>query len=123
MWDISPENTTTPEQFAETICEELGLSNEFRLLISHAIRDQIYRHLIDYSVVDDLGLNVNKKDIFTGSITTARRAVIKGRSAQHETSVPEVEVLDDEELEAIARAQERNARRMRRESRFARVVR
>ena len=42
-WDINnPENS--PEDFAEVICADMGLSSEFLLPISHAIRQQILEH-------------------------------------------------------------------------------
>lgn len=38
-WDINcAENS--PEEFAETLCKELGLSGEFMTAIAHSIREQ-----------------------------------------------------------------------------------
>jgi SWI/SNF-related matrix-associated actin-dependent regulator of chromatin subfamily B protein 1 len=42
-WDINnPDNS--PEDFAEAICADLGLSSEFMLPISHSIRQQVLEH-------------------------------------------------------------------------------
>lgn len=42
-WDINnPDNS--PEDFAEVICVDMGLSTEFRLPIAHSIRQQILEH-------------------------------------------------------------------------------
>jgi hypothetical protein len=39
-WDIS-DNENSPEDFAELICNELGLSHEFSTQIAHQIREQV----------------------------------------------------------------------------------
>ena len=42
-WDINnPDNS--PEDFADVICVDLGLSSEFKLPIAHSIRQQILEH-------------------------------------------------------------------------------
>jgi SWI/SNF-related matrix-associated actin-dependent regulator of chromatin subfamily B member 1 len=109
MWDISADNTTTPEQFARRLCSEMGLCTEFRLLISHSIREQVSKHVMDYSAVEHLDLDG------TGSNdSVTRRSVYKTAT---ESTLPAVEELDDLEWEQMVRAQERQSRRLRRESR------
>eukprot|EP01016_Furgasonia_blochmanni_P040451 TRINITY_DN5165_c0_g1_i8.p1 TRINITY_DN5165_c0_g1~~TRINITY_DN5165_c0_g1_i8.p1 ORF type:complete len:337 (-),score=31.12 TRINITY_DN5165_c0_g1_i8:236-1246(-) len=42
-WDINDPNNN-PEDFAITLCSELGLSGEFAVQIAHSIREQIIRY-------------------------------------------------------------------------------
>ena len=43
MWDVNnPDNS--PEDFAEVICTDLGLSSEYFLPAAHSIRQQIFDH-------------------------------------------------------------------------------
>ena len=43
QWDISNANNS-PEDFAESLCSDLGLGAEFMLPIAHQIREQINEH-------------------------------------------------------------------------------
>lgn len=44
-WDLS--STVQPEEFAQTLCNDLGLSGEAIPLVSHAIREEILKHKKD----------------------------------------------------------------------------
>ena len=39
-WDINNPNNS-PEDFAECLCADLGLEDEFKLLIAHQIRERV----------------------------------------------------------------------------------
>jgi hypothetical protein len=97
IWDMSPDNNITPETFARQMCEELGLGLEFAVLISHSIREQIGRKT--FQVLQEDSLRYGFRDI-----------------AFLEHWQPEVTELDDEELELKLKANERESRRLRRES-------
>ena len=107
MWDISPENTLTPETFAAQMAADLGLPSEFCILIAHSVREQIQQHLVEYQTVE---LDMDAIAARKGLLGMFRP------STDADEWCPEVDYLDDEELEAIAKTQERNARRLRRES-------
>lgn len=42
-WDINNPNNS-PEDFAESLCSDLGLGAEFMLPVAHSIREQINEH-------------------------------------------------------------------------------
>ncbi|KAJ8661483.1 hypothetical protein O0I10_002749 [Lichtheimia ornata] len=107
-WDL--ENTTgnAPEIFSRQLAAEVGLGGEYVCIIAHAIREQLYRHKrqwVDESLMEELA-----EPLATGfrSIESA------------ETWAPQMELLSNEELEKLLIAQERNMRRLRRETRFKR---
>ena len=47
-WDLNNKDFT-PEQFARSLCAELGLGYEFIVLIAHSIREQIYFYKSAYA--------------------------------------------------------------------------
>lgn len=107
-WDL--ENTTgnAPEIFSRQLAAEVGLGGEYVCIIAHAIREQLYRHKrqwVDESLMEELA-----EPLATGfrSIESA------------ESWAPQMELLSNEELEKLLIAQERNMRRLRRETRFKR---
>lgn len=51
-WDLSNTCASAPEVFSRQMAAELGLGGEYVPIISHAIREQLYRH--KRQLVDDV---------------------------------------------------------------------
>jgi hypothetical protein len=100
MWDLS--SKMNPELFSYSLCADLGLGGEFPVLISNSLRYQIQRHLMDY------GADALMDSLEDGS------AFRKGDRIDQ--WAPQVQELTEEDLGQFLKQQERDARRMRRES-------
>lgn len=98
QWDLQSE--ITPEEFANILCSDLSLGSEFPMLIAHAIREQLQRHLMEFGEMET---------------NPAETGVFRESTAIQEWG-PAVEELNDEDLDQYLRLQERHARRLRRES-------
>ncbi|KAK3084767.1 hypothetical protein FSP39_018532 [Pinctada imbricata] len=97
-WDMSePENS--PEEFAQTLCGELGLGGEFVTSIAYSIRGQLSWHQRTYAFSDT-------------PLPTIDIAIRSQNEA--DTWCPFLETLTDAEMEKKIRDQDRNTRRMRR---------
>ncbi|KAI8088776.1 uncharacterized protein BX664DRAFT_385381 [Halteromyces radiatus] len=108
-WDLNNTSNNAPEVFSQQMAAELGLGGEYVPIISHAIREQVYRH--KRQMVDDY--------VTDGGITEPLSSAFRNveNAAQW---TPQMEILSNEELEKLLVAQERNIRRLRRENRFKR---
>lgn len=97
-WDMS-EPLNDPEQFALSLCTELGLGGEFVTAIAYSIRGQ---------------LNWNKKTyaFSENPLPTVEIALRTGMDI--DKWCPDLETLTDAEMEKKLRDQDRNTRRMRR---------
>nr|XP_002153941.2 unnamed protein product [Hydra vulgaris] len=97
-WDIS-EKLNNPEQFALSLCTELGLGGEFVTAIAYSIRGQ---------------LNWNRKTyaFSENPLPVVENAVRTGMDI--DKWCPYLETLTDAEMEKKLRDQDRNTRRMRR---------
>ncbi|KAI7849457.1 hypothetical protein BDC45DRAFT_520416 [Circinella umbellata] len=108
-WDLNNTSNNAPEIFSKQLAAEAGLGGEYVSIISHAIREQLYRHKRQW-VDESLGGEELAEPLVNGfrNIEDA------------ESWAPQMEVLSNEELEKLLIAQERNMRRLRRETRFKR---
>ncbi|XP_048761543.2 SWI/SNF-related matrix-associated actin-dependent regulator of chromatin subfamily B member 1-A-like [Ostrea edulis] len=97
-WDMSePENS--PEDFAQTLCGELGLGGEFITCIAYSIRGQLSWHQRTYA--------------FSEQPLPVVEVAIRNQN-EADTWCPFLETLTDAEMEKKIRDQDRNTRRMRR---------
>ncbi|KAI9499525.1 hypothetical protein BDB00DRAFT_866398 [Zychaea mexicana] len=107
-WDLNNTSDNAPEVFSKQLAAEAGLGGEYVPIIAHAIREQLYRHKrrwVDESLHEELA-----EPLLNGF-----------RNIEDAASwAPQMEVLSNEELEKLLIAQERNMRRLRRETRFKR---
>ncbi|KAI7897650.1 uncharacterized protein BX663DRAFT_527449 [Cokeromyces recurvatus] len=111
-WDLDNVHSNAPEVFSRQLAAELGLGGEYVSIIAHGIRDQLFRHR--KRIVEEYeGLYKKEERLETGFRKLAEAA----------NWVPKLEVLSNDELEKLLIAQERNIRRLRRETRFKRTRR
>lgn len=97
-WDMSePENS--PEQFAVSLCADLGLGGEFIPAIAYSIRGQLAWHQRTYA--------------FSESPLPVVECPYRNQSEAEQWG-PFLETLTDAEMEKKIRDQDRNTRRMRR---------
>ncbi|KAG0176425.1 hypothetical protein DFQ29_006154 [Apophysomyces sp. BC1021] len=111
-WDLDNTGNNAPEVFSRQLASELGVGGEYVSIIAHAIREQLYRH--KKQLVDEYGL----ENELAEPLATGFRSI---EDAGNWT--PQMEILSNEELEKLLIAQERNIRRLRRETRFKRSSR
>ena len=97
-WDMS-ESLNSPEQFAMTMCSEIGLGGEFATAIAYSIRGQLSWHARTYAFSEDPLPVVD--------------VVLRNRHDLDQWG-PVMETLTDAEMEKKIRDQDRNTRRMRR---------
>ncbi|KAL7308816.1 Chromatin structure remodeling complex protein sfh1 [Mucor circinelloides] len=115
-WDLNNIKTNAPEIFSKQLASELGLGGEYVNIIAHGIRDQLFRHrkrLVEEFEGLDRRHSPSESVLESGyrKITDATKWA------------PKLEVLSNDELEKLLIAQERNIRRLRRETRFKRSSR
>ncbi|KIH65498.1 hypothetical protein ANCDUO_04179 [Ancylostoma duodenale] len=97
-WDMSDPNNS-PEDFARSLCAELGLGGEFTSAIAYSIRGQLQWNQRTYA--------------FSESPQPTVECTFRNPS-EAETWGPFLETLTDAEIEKKMRDQDRNTRRMRR---------
>lgn len=97
-WDMG-EKDNSPEQFALTLCKELGLGGEFVTAIAYSIRGQLSWHVRTYA--------------FSETPLPVVDVAIRNQS-EADQWCPFLETLTDAEMEKKIRDQDRNTRRMRR---------
>ncbi|KAJ7034012.1 hypothetical protein C8F04DRAFT_956900 [Mycena alexandri] len=118
-WDLlSP---LTPEAFAQTLCQELGLTGEALPLIAHAIHEELLKHkkdAVEWGVVDSGGMR-HKTGLGLGSSRgqgpKALESVWRDWQEADEFRT-RFEVLSAEEVERREVERERASRRLRRET-------
>ncbi|KAJ7701426.1 hypothetical protein B0H17DRAFT_1004908 [Mycena rosella] len=119
-WDLlSP---LTPEDFAKTLCRELGLTGEAVPLVAHAIHEELMKHkkdAVEWGVVDGGGMR-DKTGLGLGSVARGRgpkalESVWRDWQEADEFRT-RFEVLSAEEVERREVERERASRRMRRET-------
>lgn len=47
-WELQNEKTNAPEVFSRQLAAELGVGGEYVAIISHAIREQLFKHKRQY---------------------------------------------------------------------------
>ncbi|KAJ7464675.1 SNF5-domain-containing protein [Mycena galericulata] len=119
-WDLlSP---LTPEDFAKTLCCELGLTGEAVPLIAHAIHEELMKHkkdAVEWGVVDGGGMR-DKTGLGLGSVARGRgpkalESVWRDWQEADEFRT-RFEILSAEEVERREVERERASRRLRRET-------
>lgn len=97
-WDLSnPENN--PEEFARSVCSDLGLGGEFVTAVAYSIHGQLEWHSKTYA--------------FTEAPLPPLDVAVRMQSDTEMWS-PRVDKLSNAEMEKKQRDQDRNTRRMRR---------
>ncbi|KAI9247094.1 hypothetical protein EDC94DRAFT_367364 [Helicostylum pulchrum] len=111
-WELQTEKTNAPEVFSRQLAAELGVGGEYVAIISHAIREQLFRHkrqLVEEFLID-------------GEIRTKLESAFRPIDDAKKWE-PHMDMLSNDELEKLLISQERDIRRMRRETRFKRSTR
>ncbi|GJD06644.1 Chromatin structure-remodeling complex protein BSH [Galdieria sulphuraria] len=98
-WDRSNADNS-PEEFAETLCKDLGLTREFVPAVAHAIREQL-QELAEHPYTRCLQGSVPASGIYRKPETLSQWQ-------------PVVEILTDDQLEKLERRETRDARVARR---------
>lgn len=130
-WDLNNTNTNAPEVFSRQLSAELGLGGEYVGIIAHGIRDQLFRYRkriveeVKYLCFHDSLQLIKMIYLKFEGIDKKEEPLDSGFRKMTEASkwVPQLEVLSNDELEKLLIAQERNIRRLRRETRFKRSSR
>lgn len=115
-WDLK-QTEITPDDFADTVVGDMGLSLEFRSAISHSLHEMIFRlkrdllegsyHLELHKLQQTLGL------IYERSIRIRTDSSVNNGNAVWE---PLIEILSQWEIEKRELERERNFRRLKREN-------
>jgi SWI/SNF-related matrix-associated actin-dependent regulator of chromatin subfamily B member 1 len=120
-WDIN-NSDNNPERFAEQLCLDLSLSAEFATAIAHSIREQsqmytkslfLVGHPFDGRVVEDEDIRSSLLPTLTSALHADDQVV---------THAPQLYELSEAEIERQDKAQDREARRKRRQGRARRGV-
>ncbi|GAN04054.1 SWI/SNF-related matrix-associated actin-dependent regulator of chromatin subfamily B [Mucor ambiguus] len=112
-WDLNNIKTNAPEIFSKQLASELGLGGEYVNIISHGIRDQLFRHR--KRLVEEFEGLDRRHPPSENALENGYRKITDAVKW-----APKLEVLSNDELEKLLIAQERNIRRLRRETRFKR---
>lgn len=97
-WDLS-EPLNSPEEFALSLCSDLGLGGEFATAIAYSIRGQLNWHSKTYAFSE-------------APLPSVETTIRSGTDVDNWG--PYLETLTDAEMEKKLRDQDRNTRRMRR---------
>ncbi|KAJ2852318.1 Chromatin structure remodeling complex protein sfh1 [Coemansia brasiliensis] len=107
-WDILEPLGSRPEDFARTLCRDLGLGGEYAPLVAHRIREEVARLHKDLAEAGDAHwLRQPPVDSVYRPINVA------------ESWGPSIEIMSAEELDKLWMHRERTYRRMRRSERGA----
>ncbi|KAJ2663025.1 Chromatin structure remodeling complex protein sfh1 [Coemansia sp. RSA 1200] len=105
-WDILEPLGSKPEEFARTLCQDLGLGGEYPPLVAHRVREEIARLQKELSEAGDAHwLRQQPVDSVFRPINMA------------EAWGPSVEIMSAEDLDRMWMHKERSYRRMRRSER------
>ncbi|CAI4060526.1 hypothetical protein SUVZ_04G4980 [Saccharomyces uvarum] len=117
-WDIS-NSDNCPEEFAESMCQELELPGEFVTSIAHSIREQVHMYhkslaLLGYnfdgSVIED-------DDIRSRMLPTITIDDVYRPAAESKIFTPNLLQISAAELERLDKDKDRDTRRKRRQGR------
>lgn len=115
-WDLK-QNDITPEEFAETVVADLGLSLEFKPAIAHSLHETILRtkkEILDGTYNHELHKYQQLTGlIFESNIRIRTDSSLHNGNAQWE---PLIEILSPLEIEKREIERERNSRRLKREN-------
>ena len=102
-WPLFGSQYVTPEDFARQFVQDLGLGGEFVPAISHTIREQVITSRLNFHAAEQP--------------LQWRSRPFRNNDFDDEWE-PELRMLDDEEIDRIAKEDDRNSRRLRRQQRF-----
>ncbi|KAJ1935523.1 Chromatin structure remodeling complex protein sfh1 [Linderina macrospora] len=105
-WDILEPLGAKPEEFAKSLCRDLGLGGEYPPLVAHRVREEIARLQKELAEVGDA--HWLRQHPIDSAFRPAEMANAWG---------PSVEILSAEELDRMWMHKERSYRRMRRSER------
>ncbi|SCU87568.1 LAFA_0E07536g1_1 [Lachancea sp. 'fantastica'] len=109
-WDLN-DQTLTPELFASTVVQDLGLTREFAPAISHALHEALLRVRKDW-----LEGHLSPDQIENGAAFGYLSGIRLSVDSLGADWCPKVEVLSQWEIEKREIEKERNLRRLKRES-------
>lgn len=122
-WDIlATDQAVDPETFAGIVCRELGLGGEFLTGVSHAIREQIYMYLkclrligyqMDGGPVLEEELSEQVLPVIEGLRSESQVTLLRGED-NREDFTPQLNHMDEAEMEKMDKDRDREARRKRR---------
>ncbi|KAH6602673.1 hypothetical protein BASA61_000838 [Batrachochytrium salamandrivorans] len=99
-WPLFPTHEVTPEDFSRQLAADLGVGGEFIPMIAHAIREQVVNARLNYSQ----------------STEASQWRVRPFRNDDTELDwQPDLRVLTEEDIDRIAKEEDRNTRRLRRQ--------
>ncbi|KAG2236058.1 hypothetical protein INT48_008152 [Thamnidium elegans] len=98
-WELQTEKTNAPEVFSRQLAAELGVGGEYIAIISHAIREQLFKHkrqLVEEFLID-------------GEIRTKLESAFRPIDDAKKWE-PHMDMLSNDELEKLLISQERDIR-------------
>lgn len=115
-WDLQ-QSEVSPEEFAESVVSDLGLSLEFKPAIAHSLHDTILRlkrEILEGAYNNDL----NRYQQLSGLIFESSIRIRTDSSLHNGNAVwePFIEILSPWEIEKREIERERNSRRLKREN-------
>ncbi|KAG8746893.1 SWI/SNF chromatin-remodeling complex subunit [Ceratobasidium sp. 423] len=121
-WDINDPNNS-PEEFAETYCRELGLGGEFKTAVAHAIREQVSVYQKSLFLVGHPfdGTPIADDELRTAMLPPIDHSFRFDRTLL-EQFTPQLNVLQESEIERNEREREKELKRKRRQTRGRRGV-
>ncbi|AAS53375.1 AFR004Wp [Eremothecium gossypii ATCC 10895] len=109
-WNLN-DQTLSPEQFAELVVQDLGLTREFMPAIAHALYESILKIKKDW-----LEGHLNPEHVANGAAFGCLSGIRLDIDTLGSNWCPKVEVLSQWEIEKREIEKERNMRRLKRES-------
>ncbi|CUS22900.1 LAQU0S07e02674g1_1 [Lachancea quebecensis] len=109
-WDLN-DQSLTPEQFANSVVQDLGLTREFAPAIAHALHESLLRVKKDW-----LEGHISPDQVANGAAFGYLSGIRLDVDALGVSWCPKVEVLSQWEIEKREIEKERNLRRLKRES-------
>ncbi|CAE6370089.1 unnamed protein product [Rhizoctonia solani] len=121
-WDINdPHNS--PEEFAEVYCKELGLGGEFKTAVAHSIREQVSVYQKSLFLVGHPfdGTPIADDELRTAMLPPIDHSFRFDRTLL-EQFTPQLNVLQEGEIERNEREREKELKRKRRQTRGRRGI-
>lgn len=120
-WDISNPNNS-PEEFAESMCQELELPGEFATAIAHSIREQVHMYHKSLAVVGYQfdGSVVEDDDVRNRLLPIITLDEVLRNTSDTKVFTPNLLKVSNAELERLDKDKDRDTRRKRRQGRFNR---
>lgn len=116
-WDLS-DPANNPEDFAQTLCYDLGLPGEFVTAVAHSVREQVEAHIKSLSLIShSLGMPITNDEL-KASFLPPLSGPAAVRALHSVTDfTPELNRLSVDDLERNLAMRDRESRRKRRNTR------